>query len=230
MQDLARDLRPLSVALIGLLLTLLSASVTDGADAQPTEVDFPTSDGGEIHGLLYGDAEHVVVLAHGMVFDKYSWEPLATALAEAGFAALAIDFRGYGASRAGSEGQKLFLDVVAAMSYAKALGATRISVLGASMGGGAAARAAVLVEDGEIDRLILLAPSAIPKPEQMHANRLVYLTSKGDPSIDRTRRQYEMAPEPKTLEILPGEAHAQHLFKPEHAPALIDAVLAALRD
>ena len=229
MQRLARDRRSLPVALIWATI-LACCAVELAAAAEPEEVSFPTSDGGEIQALLYGDSEHAVVLAHGKVFDKESWEPLAPRLAEAGVAALAIDFRGYGQSRPGSEGSMLFLDVIAGMTYLKALGATRISVLGASMGGGAAARAAVLVEPGVIDRLVLLAPAPIPKPAQMHAERIVYIVAEGDPSIDSTRQLYERAPEPKELVILPGEAHAQHLFETEQSEALIEAIVAALAD
>lgn len=38
-------------------------------------------------------------LAHGGRFKKVSWAPQARVLAAAGFRVLALDFRGYGASR-----------------------------------------------------------------------------------------------------------------------------------
>ena len=230
MQKLARDLRPLPIALICVTVTFAFSCDARAAAVQPVDVAFPTSDGGEIHAHLYGEGDHAVVLAHGAVFDKESWTPLATKLAEADLKVLAIDFRGYGRSRPGSEGEARYLDVLAAISYLKEQGTSRVSVVGASMGGGAVARAGVLVGPGEIDRLILLAPVAIPNPEKLHANRIVYLTAEGDPSLSRTRQQYERAPEPKTLEVLSGDAHAQHLFKTDHSQALVDLILAALAD
>ena len=230
MRNLARDLRTVPLALIWAMMTMVMGGSDQAAAVDRTDVSFPTEDGGEIHGFLYGSGTHGVVLAHGKVFDKASWAPLAPRLAEAGLMVLAIDFRGYGLSKPGSEGQKLFLDVIAAMSYLKTRGATRISLVGASMGGGVTARTAVLVEPGEIDRLILLAPSAIPKAEQMHANSILYITTEGDPSVDRTRSQFELAPEPKNLEILPGDAHAQHIFKTEQSEALVDLILVALTE
>ena len=230
MQQLARDLRPVFIALIGVSVTLGAVAGAAAESAGPGEVSYPTVDGGEIHALLWGDGEHGVVLAHGKVFDKESWSALAPRLAGAGYTVLAIDFRGYGQSRAGSEGGRLYLDVIAGMSYLESLGANRISVVGASMGGGAAARAAVEVEQGGIDRLVLLAPAAIPRPEEMLANQIVYITAEGDPSLDRTRALFARAPEPKRLELVPGDAHAQHLFETEHAEALITAILAALSD
>lgn len=228
MRELEGDHRTVPVALIWALLAVVLGSGAWAESVGPTEVSFPTPDDGEIHGLLYGSGEHAVVLAHGKVFDKESWAPLAPRLAAAGLQVLAIDFRGYGQSKPGAEGEKLFLDVVAAMSYLRARGATRISLVGASMGGGVAARTAVLISPGEIDRLILLAPAAIPKAEQIKANRIVYITAEGDPSVARTRSQYELAPEPKSLEILPGDAHAQHIFKTDQSDALVELIVAAL--
>ena len=72
--------------------------------------------------------------------------------------------------------------------------------------------------------------TAIPKAEQMHAGQIVYITAEGDPSIERTRDQFARAPEPKRLEILPGEAHAQHLFKTEQSDALVELIFEALVD
>lgn len=226
MQELARDLRTVSLALI--MAALGSGAAT--AAMAPTAVSFPTADGGEIHGLLYGNGDHAVILAHGKVFNKESWAPLAPRLAAAGLHVLAIDFRGYGSSQAGTEGQSFFLDLMGAMAYLRQQGATRISLVGASMGGGVAARTAVLAEPGAIDRLVLLAPAGILKTAEMKANRILYITSEGDPSVERIREQYNLAPEPKSLEILPGEAHAQHIFKTAQAEALVELIMGGLVD
>ena len=71
----------------------------DAVDVQ--EISYPTSDGGEIFANLYGQGSHAVLLAHGAVFDKESWDPLARRLSAAGLQVLAIDFRGYGKSTSG---------------------------------------------------------------------------------------------------------------------------------
>lgn len=230
MQELAGDHRPLSGALTAGLLALALGIGAHATGGEPSEVSFPTADGGEIHALVYGDAEHAVVLAHGAVFDKESWEPLARPLADSGLKVLAIDFRGYGRSSAGSAGEARYLDVLAAISYLQAAGSRRVSVVGASMGGGAAARAAVEVGSGQIDRLILLAPVAIRQPEKIRASRVVYVSAEGDPSLARTRDQYQRAPEPKRLELVPGEAHAQHIFETDHSQALVELLLGLLQD
>jgi predicted alpha/beta hydrolase len=58
------------------------------------EVTFPSPDGGTVSADLYGSGDHGVVLAHGRIFDKQSWRPLALRLAQEGLVVLSIDFRG----------------------------------------------------------------------------------------------------------------------------------------
>lgn len=230
MRQLARYLRSVSYPLIWAIMGLAVGVVAQAEATKPVDVSFSTSDDGEIHAHLYGSGDQAVVLAHGAVFDKESWSPLVGPLAEAGYQVLAIDFRGYGQSRPGSQREARYLDILAAISYLRAQGAERVSVVGASLGGGATARAAVAAGPGEIDRLVLLAPAAIPHPEKMRASRIVYITAEGDPSLARTRQQYDRAPDPKRLELLTGNAHAQHIFKTDQAEVLNAAIVAALTE
>jgi dipeptidyl aminopeptidase/acylaminoacyl peptidase len=129
-------------------IALLSA-VTTGAAAYSSpspsrEVSFSTSDGGTVAADLYAArGSDGVVLAHGAAFDKASWAPFASWLADRGQQVLALDFRGYGRSTAGTDSRALFEDVLAAVRYLHGRGVARVAVLGASMGGGAAAEAAV---------------------------------------------------------------------------------------
>jgi len=93
----------------------------------------------------------------------------------AGFRALAIDFRGYGQSRGPGQSQPLgaplHFDVLAAVRYLRQNGAKTVSVIGGSMGGGAAADASVEAEPGEIDRLVLLGSTGGDKPEKLKGRK-----------------------------------------------------------
>lgn len=196
-------------------------------------VSFPTSDGGLIYADLYGEGDHGVVLAHGARFDKESWQEQARTLARAGYRVLAIDFRGYGKSRGGDESRRryegLYLDILGAVRYLRETGAKTVSVVGGSMGGGAAAEAAVEAKPGEIDRLVLLAASPIEHPERLKGRKL-FITSRGDSigngrlRLPRIREQYEKAPEPKKLVVLEGDAHAQHIFKTDQGARLMQEI------
>lgn len=205
----------------------ISKSVAQSTALDPSSfetVSFDTADGGVVYANRYGDGAHAVVLAHGAIFDKESWHDLATRLAAAGFSALAIDFRGYGDSRAGRSRGALFEDVLAAVRYARSEGAERIAVLGGSMGGGAAGTAAARAEPGEIDDLILLAAVAADAPGRMQGRKL-FIVSRGDGLRRTAERQFEAAPEPKDLVILDGNAHAQHIFRTDRGEELTETIL-----
>jgi pimeloyl-ACP methyl ester carboxylesterase len=225
-----------------LILAITSAAPGFGSNSvgqktakAPELVSFPTEDSGLIYANLYGKSDRGVVLAHGGRFTKESWEKQAQALVKAGFRVLAIDFRGRGQSRGGittnpdDDGTRF--DVLAAVRYLRQNGAKTVSVVGASFGGGAAAKASIEAKPGEIDRLVLLAHSPIDKPELIKGRKLFILARddfSGDdkiPRLLRIRDQYERAPAPKELIILDGSAHAQFIFETEQGDRLMREIL-----
>ena len=213
------------IAGLGGSLFLLGTAVA----ASFREVSFETQDKGDIHGNLYGEGDHAIVLAHGAIFNKESWEHLAARLASEGHQVLAIDFRGYGKSKAGNQAGALYLDVLGAVEYLHLAGAKRVSVVGASMGGGASAEASAASEKGRIDRLILLAASPIRRPENLKGNKL-FIVSAGDGLTSRVKQQFEKAPELKKLVVLDGNAHAQHIFKTAQGAKLTQLIVDWLLD
>lgn len=217
----------------------MAAVVLAGVAGPPKRISFPTKDGGLVYADMYGKGDRGVVLAHGGRFNKESWQKQAQVLAEAGFRALAIDFRGHGQSRGGPDSKSpddgVHFDVLAAVGYLHDTGARTVSVVGGSLGGGAAARAAVEAAPGEIDRVVLLAHSAIEHPERIKGRKL-FITARDDPASDgsprlvRIREQYERAPEPKELLILEGAAHAQFIFQTEQGERLMREILRFLSE
>jgi dienelactone hydrolase len=204
------------------------------AIAAATLITFAAEDGGLVVADLYGTGEHGVVLAHGGRFNKESWKPQASALAAAGFRVVAIDFRGYGQSKGPGQADPLsaplHLDVLAAVRYLRQAKVSTVSVVGASMGGGAAADAAIASKPGEIDRLVFLAGVGGDAPERLSGRKL-FITARDDKSGDGTlrlvkiREQYERAPEPKELVILDGTAHAQYLFDTDQGERLLGEIV-----
>lgn len=160
------------------------------------------------------------MLAHGAVFNKESWDPLAVNLAEKGLRVLAIDFRGYGKSVVGSRRKAFYEDVLAGVHYLRREGAKTVSIVGGSMGGKAAAQAEAYAGAGEIDRLVLLSPMPIENPQAMKAGYTLFITARDELNAPRVQQQYDAAPYPKMLKLLDGKAHAQHMFKTEQAEAL----------
>jgi dienelactone hydrolase len=212
---------------------IMAAFVLAGLIAAQERVSFPTQDGGLVYGDVYGKGDRGVVLAHGGGLLKESWEKQGRTLAEAGFRSLALDFRGEGQSRGGT--QKLPLDegrhfdVLAAVRYLRVTGAKSVSVVGASMGGDYAAEAAE-AEPNAIDRLVLLAAGAYTPLIRMKGPKL-FIMSRDDIIGDNTlrlpkiREQYQGATEPKEFVILDGSAHAQFIFKTDQGDRLMREIL-----
>ncbi len=223
MYGLGRHLRAVSVALS---IALLAGSLEAVQAAE--RVSFPTADGGTIHGDLYGTGVDAVILAHGAVFNKESWAPLAVTLAGRGLLVLAIDFRGYGESTSGTRETALYLDILGGVDFLAERGANRISLVGASLGANAVGQAASQGDRYPLSTVVLLAPARIPDPETMKAEKFVFIVSENEPGIDRMRRLFEYVPEPKQLEVIDSAAHAQHVFKTDQGPRLLEMIISSL--
>lgn len=156
--------------------------------------------------------------------------PLARFLASHNFRVLAIDFRGYGKSLPGEKGKALDEDILGAIFYLQSAGIRDISVLGASMGGGAAATAATRADSGMIRRLILLSPVPIARPDRIRASETYYIVSREEPMAGVIRKNYLAAPAPRHWFELPGSAHAQHIFNTNEGPELERLILQILQE
>lgn len=212
------------------VITILLLS--EVAIAQRT-ISFPTEDGGVIFADIYGDGDRAVVLAHGGRFNKESWSKQALVLQANGFKVLALDFRGYGKSRGPGDSDPmdapLHLDILAAVRYLHNNGAKTVSVIGGSMGGGAAGDAAIASHAGEIDRLVLLG-AAPGGPADKLKSPILYIVARDDtsgdgPRLPHIRGQYEKSPQPKELIILDGSAHAHYLFQTDQGERVMREIL-----
>ncbi len=146
---------------------------------------------------------------------------------------MTIDFRGYGQSRGPGQADPLSAplhwDVLAAVRYMRKAGAKTVSVVGGSMGGGAAADASIEAEPGEIDRLVLLAAWTDRPPEKMKGRKLFIVArddaNSGGLRLPKIRANYEKAEGPKKLVVLDGSAHAQFLFSTDQADRVMREIL-----
>jgi pimeloyl-ACP methyl ester carboxylesterase len=222
-------------------LAIVAVLIASHAAAAQKTVSFPTSDGGVVFADLYGSGEKGLVLAHGGQFNKESWSAQAPQFVAAGFRVLAIDFRGYGKSHGPGDkdplGAPLDLDVLAAVRYLKQTGAKSVSIVGGSMGGGAAGAASIASQPGEgrlIDRLVMLGAAPYGPAEKLTSASL-WIVARDDASGGGTelrlpgiRAQFEKAPEPKKLVVLDGSAHAQYLFQTDQGGRVMAEILSFL--
>jgi pimeloyl-ACP methyl ester carboxylesterase len=229
--DRARGLPPLALQAVD----LPPARAIEG----PRYVSVPAGRNRTVQGSEYGEGNHAVVLAPGARFDRWSWHRQASALADAGFRVLAIDFlpssRAENRAPVTSAETQSYLDVLASVRYLRKAGAQTVSVVGAGFGGGAAAQAAIEAAPGEIDRLVLLTPASIADPGRLKGAKLFVTTrdearAEGSTSLVEIREQYEKAPEPKQLLVLKGSAHGQFAFTTDQGDRLMKEMLRFLSE
>lgn len=213
-------------------LVLFAALLLPQVTSAQQTISFTTEDGGVVFADLHGKGKNTVVLAHGGQFNKESWANQGRILEAAGFRVLALDFRGYGKSHgpgdSDPESAPLHWDVLAAVRYLRANGATRVSVVGGSMGGSAAADASIESRPGEIDRVVLLGAHPDGPAEKLKS-RILYIVARNDagdgPRLPKIREAYEKSPQPKKLIVLEGSAHAQFLFQTSQGDRVMREIL-----
>ncbi len=132
---------PLVICLAVIACSSEATSVPTPAGTTRT-ASFTTEDGIELRGRLVGQSSTGVVLAHMFPADQSSWWDFAQILADNGYMALAFDFRGYGESDGEKELDLIHRDVEAAIEFLQEESATRIFLIGASMGGTASLKVA----------------------------------------------------------------------------------------
>jgi pimeloyl-ACP methyl ester carboxylesterase len=222
-------------AAVLVLAAASAARITAQAPAVPRTVTIAAADGASIEADDYGAGARGVLLLHGGRFDRTGWKPQATALVAAGFRVVAIDFRSAAERRAGRDGACgydaacLGRTALAAVRYLRTTGATSVAIVGASLGGGAAAQAAIDARSGEIDRVVLLAHMPVDAPERLRVPTL-FIVARDDanadgPRLPGIRAQYEKAAGPKELVVLDGAAHAQFLFDTPQGADVLQRIL-----
>ena len=198
-----------------------------GQDAQAVDakrVWFRAGDGTLLDGAEVGDGDVGVVLAHESQSDLCPWLPYAKTLAEKGYRAFAFDFRGSGSSPAqfAAKATRYDLDVKAASDELRRLGAKKVFLAGASIGGAAVMAASPSVDpqpDGVLsfsgEPELLEAMASAPRTKAP----LLVLLARGDgyTSVASERRFLRAAASPdKRLVVYPGGWHGWDLLY--HAP------------
>ena len=192
------------------------AGTTGGA------VTFPAEDGLTLQGRVYGSGTTAVVLSNMGDNDPGPWQSFAPALAERGYLVLSYSFRYPVRTNSFTEAmaQGTVPDLLGAIGYVRGLGATRVVLIGASLGGiavgkvaGASDAAAVVVlaspqELSEFGLVVTPAElAAITAPK-------LFIASEEDTNarFEDTRSYFENAPEPKQFHSFTGGVHGVLLF------------------
>jgi alpha-beta hydrolase superfamily lysophospholipase len=234
--------RSLSIAVLVAVIALLAGSASAQnravrhACAKQGEIRFRAADGLRLAGHRFGRGKTAVVFAHEARGGACQWIPFARALARRGYLTIAFDFRGYGRSQTPKRGawSRLPADVIAAAKLGRSLGAKKVVVVGASMGGTnvvAAGANARTVIDGVIS---VSAPTSYGRTDALAAARklqlpVLYLVGEGDEGfVEHARLLHEATSSTdKRLEILDSSQHGVLLAAEPPARSLIEAFVAA---
>ncbi len=224
-----------------ILIAHLILALSLQLDAGP--VSFPSTDGGEVEGRVWGDGTEGLVLVHGGKYTWESWIPQAEAFAAQGFHVVAFNFRGRGEStgplpkrlqKAAAEADRLgylapvaprphHRDVEGAIRFLRDQGCDRVSVVAGSIGGSAATLVGEDSAEPLMDRLVLLAPPNRTKVEQLRVPTL-FVTTEGD-RRDEITDLFNNTTAPRQLLVLEGGAHAQAIFATKEGNKLIQAIV-----
>ncbi len=198
--------------------TPAATPASDGAEASPAVGD-SARDATTVeleHGsaLLWRGGERSVLLLHGAAYDAASWEAEAQAMVGQGFTVMAMEELAPDAVR----------DGIAYLT--DACGASGVTMIGASAGGGAALEV-LAAEPEEIAGLILL--SATGEVSALGDYPKLFVASEDEGLAEQLTAMADGAPgdQNETL-ILPGAAHAQAIFASDQGDALVEAILAFL--
>jgi dienelactone hydrolase len=215
------------------------ASTTRAAAcAGPGDVRFRAADGVRLNGHRFGQGTTAVVLAHEVRGSLCQWVPYARRLASKGYVAFAFDFRSRGRSQVVGirRSRRIAGDVTAAVKYVRSRGATKVFVVGASMGGSAVLVAGANTRPSVTGVVSLSGPTSFGGAEAEAAvPRLsvpvLYLAASDDASgafATDARALYEATPSTdKTIEIVPGADHGVDLVSsPGRARDLVEQFLA----
>jgi pimeloyl-ACP methyl ester carboxylesterase len=155
-----------------------------------------------------------VVLAHQSGYDAESWTALANRLKEAGATSIALE-------SVSSE------DVSAGIDFLRQLGKQRIVLIGASIGGAAAQRAAFDKGEAQAELVILLGTAEGDMSDVANVDK-VFIVSEQDFFRARTQSSFRKAADPKELVILPGSAHGQDMFDEPFGEQLTTLILSRI--
>jgi dienelactone hydrolase len=187
------------------------AASWDGCTPKAGDVRFRAADGTKLVGHRFGSGRTAVVLVHQRRGTMCQWAPYAKRLAALGYTAFAIDLRGNGDSqwRPYPGNQRYGGDVTAAVKLVRGLGARKVFLVGASLGGSAAISGAANTRPS-VDGVVSVSGAAdlagaIDVVNRVKVPSLFVAGSDDTDFANDARRLYAASTaQDKTLEVLPS--------------------------
>ncbi len=182
----------------------------------------------ELGGYVLGGGPRWVVLGHQSDGTSCQMLPIARGLAEAGFQVLAIDFSGTGSSQVSDSATRTLADdMVDAVGFVHREGATRVAVLGASMGGYASLGAAKELGSTVQAIVSLSAPAYYTdggRPPDLRgvATPVLLYVGRGDIAFLGPNQHYAKVDKRAELHVLPSSRHGVDLVDAHAFGRIVD--------
>ncbi len=221
-----------TIGLLALLLVVAtiacggtSTSSSSTASDSPTPATFTTADNVGIQVNLYGHGTTAIILCNMSDNNVTDWDPIPTQLAQHGYAVLTFSYRN------STDVSQYVDDLLGAITYTKHQGARKIVLMGASMGGLVAAKAALAQP---VDALIILSSPTSYGDLSLSANEAGTITipkfvayATNDANAATTPAFYQILGDPKTVKTYAGSDHGAFLIVLH--PDLLDAIIQFLK-
>ena len=188
-----------------LAMSLVFGACDDGGGARP--IESAASDDGP--NLVWGDGQVGVVLVHGAAFDAASWTPQAEQMAAAGATVVAVE-----------DSDSI---VAAVTDLRQHRNVSSVALIGGSAGADSIMRT-VAAQPGLADQLILLSPNAVV--EGLGDEPKLFIVSEDEPRAQVSRQLADVSPgDDNEVLVVPGSAHAQHVFDTDQGAVVMQAIL-----
>jgi alpha/beta superfamily hydrolase len=212
-------------------LTLLSACGAPSAATTPTATPqatatetplpgtfyFTTDDGVTLNGKIVGQGTTAIIFSAMDADPKEEWADVAPLLAARGYMTLAYDYRGLGQSQGHYIREQLVSDLRAAVEAARAKGATKIVLMGSSIGGLVTAKVAATAHPAAT--VVLSAPISYSgiavSADELRAipgGKFFAAAERDTAYVGSVQSMYNSTTEPKEVHIYPGNSHGTNLF------------------
>jgi len=211
------------------------ATATASARVVARQVNIPADGGATLIGHVYGSGRTAVVLSNMGDNDPALWDDFAPLLAARGYTVLTYSYR-YAPRRSGftaAMANDTVADLRGAIAFITQAGASRLVLIGASLGGiatakvaGAAGAAAIVLMASLLDLVEYDFRVTDQELAALTAPKLV-VASEADATVPfaATREVYDRAPQPKQFTSYPGSEHGVRLFTSSYGDALRQRII-----